>query len=119
MVFGTDGALYFLEDNQLLKIDYSETNRKPIAIASADVLTGNLPLKVKFSSAGSIDYDPNDVLSFEWNFDGQNISHDANPEFIFTKVGTYEVKLQVTDNQGNTNKNTLKIQVHKTPIKRR
>jgi hypothetical protein len=119
MAFGTDGALYFLEDNRLLKIDYSETNRKPIAIASADVLTGNLPLKVKFSSAGSIDHDPNDVLSFEWNFDGQNISHEANPEFIFTKAGTYEVKLQVTDNQGSTNKNALKIQTRKTPLKRR
>lgn len=119
MTFGTDGALYFLEGNQLVKIDYSETNRKPIANASADVLTGNFPLKVKFSSAGSIDNDPNDILSFEWNFDGQNISHEANPEFVFTKAGTYEVKLQVIDNQGDTSGTTLKIQVNKAPVKRR
>lgn len=119
MAFGADGALYFLENNQLIKIDYSETNRKPIAIASADVLTGNFPLKVKFSSAGSIDNDPNDVLKFAWNFDGKNTSAEPNPEFTFTKLGIYVVKLQVTDNQGDTAETSLKIQVNKAPVKRR
>jgi hypothetical protein len=119
MTFGANGALYFLENNQLVKIDYSETNRKPIANASADFLTGNLPLKVKFTSAGSKDNDPNDILTFEWNFDGQNISHEPNPEFTFTKVGTYEVKLQVIDNQGDTAEKSLKVQVTKAPVKKR
>jgi type 1 glutamine amidotransferase len=119
MTFGTDGALYFLEGNQLVKIDYSETNRKPFATASADVLTGNFPLKVRFSSAGSIDNDPNDILKFTWNFDGKNTSQEPNPEFTFTKLGIYEVKLQVTDNQGDTAEASLKIQVNKAPIKRR
>ena len=119
MVFGADGALYFLENNQLIKIDYSETNRKPIVNASADILTGNLPLKVKFSSAGSMDNDPNDILSFEWNFDGQNISHEPNPEFVFTKVGSYDVKLQVSDNKGDMTTTLLKIQVNKPSTKRR
>ncbi len=119
MIFGADGALYFLENNQLIKIDYAEKNRKPIAAASADMLSGNSPLKVQFSSVGSIDYDPNDILSFEWNFDGQNISHEPNPAFVFTKIGTYDVKLQVTDSQGDTSEILLKIQVNKAPIKRR
>ncbi|WP_435356562.1 ThuA domain-containing protein [Emticicia sp. SJ17W-69] len=119
MAFGADGALYFLEDNQLLKIDYSETNRKPFAIASADVQTGNFPLKVKFSSAGSIDNDPNDMLKFAWNFDGKNTSTEPNPEFTFTKLGVYEVKLQVTDNQGDTADAFVKIQVNKAPVKRK
>jgi type 1 glutamine amidotransferase len=119
MAFGADGALYFLEGNQLLKIDYSETNRKPFAVASADVVTGNFPLKVKFSSAGSIDNDPNDTLKFEWNFDGKNTSQESNPEFTFTKLGVYEVKLQVTDNKGDSAETTLKIQVNKAPVKRR
>jgi Trehalose utilisation/PKD domain len=119
IVFGADGALYFLENNQLIKIDYSETNRKPFAMVSADVLTGSFPLKVKFSSAGSIDNDPNDSLKFEWDFDGKIISQEPNPEFIFTKLGIYEVKLKVTDNQGDTAENSLKIQVNKAPAKRR
>ncbi len=119
MAFGADGALYFLENNQLMKIDFSETNRKPIANASADIFVGNAPLKVLFSSAGSIDFDPKDTLSFEWNFDGQNVSNEANPEFIFTKIGSYDVKLQITDNQGDKSEVFLKIQVNKAPVKRR
>ena len=119
ITFGTDGALYFLENNQLLKIDFSETNRKPFAMASADILSGNFPLKVKFSSAGSIDNDPNDTLKFEWNFDGKSISQEPNPEFTFTKLGVYEVKLQVTDNKGDRAETLLKIQVNKAPVKRR
>ena len=119
MAFGPNGALYFLENNQLLKIDFSETNRKPFAFASADILSGNFPLKVKFSSAGSIDNDPNDTLKFEWNFDGKNISQEPNPEFTFTKLGVYEVRLQVTDNKGDNAETTLKIQINKPPVKRR
>lgn len=119
MTFGTDGALYFLENNQLTSIDYSDKNRKPIAIASADVLIGNAPLKVKFSSTGSIDYDAKDVLGFEWNFGGTNISREPNPIYTFTKVGNYEIKLQVSDNQGNMSEKILNIQVNKPIIRRR
>jgi type 1 glutamine amidotransferase len=115
--FGTDGALYFLEDNQLKKVDYSEVNRKPIAIVSADVLTGNVPLKVKFSSDGSVDYDTNDKISFEWTFDGVNQSTEANPEFTFTKPGPYDVKLKVSDANGGTAETVLKIQAIKAPAK--
>lgn len=119
IAFGADGVLYFLENNQLESIDYSDKNRKPIAIASADVLVGNTPLKVKFSSAGSIDYDTKDVLNFEWNFDGTSISREPNPTYTFTKAGSYEVKLQVIDNQGNISENILKIQVNKAAVRRR
>ncbi|RFS18330.1 ThuA domain-containing protein [Emticicia sp. C21] len=117
--FGADGGLYFLEDNQLKKIDYSEVNRKPIAIASADVLTGNMPLKVKFTSDGSIDFDKNDKISFEWNFDGVNQSTEPNPEFTFTKPGPYEIKLKVSDGNGETAEAIVKIQVNKVPVKSR
>lgn len=119
MSFGADGGLYFLEDNQLKKIDYSTVNRKPIAIASADILTGNIPLKIKFSSEGSIDYDKNDKISFEWNFDGVNQSTEANPEFTFTKPGPYEVKLKVSDTNGESAETFLKIQANKAPVKGR
>ncbi|MBA4848762.1 ThuA domain-containing protein [Emticicia sp. BO119] len=119
LAFGPDGNLYFLEDNQLKKVDYAEGNRKPIAIASADVLTGNAPLKVKFSSEGSVDFDKNDKISFEWNFDGVNQSTEANPEFTFSKSGTYQVKLKVSDTNGETTETGLEIQVIKPPVKGR
>ncbi|RYU93765.1 ThuA domain-containing protein [Emticicia agri] len=117
--FGADGGLYFLEDNQLKKIDYSEVNRKPIAIASADMLTGNVPLKIKFSSGGSIDFDKNDKISFEWNFDGVNQSTEANPEFTYTKPGPYEVKLKVSDAKGDSAETVLKVVANKAPVKGR
>jgi len=59
------------------------------------------------------------VLSFEWNFDGLNLSSEPNPEFTFTKPGTYEVKLKVSDNHGESAETSLKIQVNKAPVKRR
>lgn len=121
MAFGVDGELYLLENNRLVKIDYSEKNRKPIAIASADVLSGSVPLKVKFSSEGSIDYDSKDVLSFEWNIIGTTTIKikEPNPEYTFSKVGVYEVKLKVTDNQGESAETSLKIQVNKPVAKKR
>lgn len=119
MAFGADGNLYFLEDNQLKKVDYAEGNRKPIAIASANVTTGNLPLKVRFSSDASIDYDTADKLSFEWVFDGLNKSVEPNPEFTFTKPGAFDVKLKVTDTSGETAETILKIQANKAAVKPR
>jgi type 1 glutamine amidotransferase len=119
MSFGADGNLYILEDNQLKKVDYAENNRKPIAIASADVLSGNVPLKVKFSSEGSIDYDKADYINFEWSFDGVNQSAEANPEFTFTRPGIYEVKLKVSDLKGEIAETGLKIQASKAPVKGR
>lgn len=121
MAFGADGELYLLEENRLVKIDYSEKNRKPIAIASADVLSGNAPLKVKFSSENSVDYDAKDVLSFEWSIIGTTTIKikEQNTEYTFSKIGNYEIKLKVSDNQGESAETLLKIQVNKPAPKKR
>jgi PKD repeat protein len=76
-------------------------------------------LKVKFSSDGSIDFDKNDKISFEWNFDGVNQSTEPNSEFTFTKPGPYEVKLKVSDANGEMAETVLKIQANKAPVKGR
>jgi len=113
--FGVDGELYLLENTRLVKIDYSEKNRKPIAIASADVLSGNAPLKVKLSSDGSVDFDTKDGLNFEWSIIGTTITiiKEQNPEYTFLKAGNYEVKLKIIDNQGESAETILKVQVNK------
>ena len=119
--FGVDGELYLLENTRLVKIDYSEKNRKPIAIASADALSGNAPFKVKLSSDGSVDYDAKDRLSFEWSIIGTTITtiKEQNPEYTFLKAGNYEVKLKITDNQGESAETLLKIQVNKAASKKK
>ncbi len=119
MGFGPDGALYFLEDGALYKIDYSEKNRAPLAIAIAEPMLGNAPLKVKFSSNRSIDFDVNDTLSFEWNIAGIKTTKEVSPEFVFTKPGTFEVKLRVTDDKGNTDESIVKIIVKRYLPKKR
>lgn len=121
MAFGADGELYLLENNRLSKIDYAEKNRKPIVVASADVVSGNPPLKVKFSSEGSVDYDAKDGLSFEWSIIGTTTVKikEQNPEYIFSKVGSYEVKLKVSDNQSESAETSLKIQVNKAGPKKK
>jgi cytochrome c len=104
-----------------VKIDYSEKNRKPIAIASADMLSGNAPLKVNFSAESSVDYDSKDTLSYEWRI-GETITtiiREPNPAYTFLKMGTYEVKLKVTDIQGESSETFLKIQVNKSTPKKR
>lgn len=121
MDFGVDGELYLLENNRLSKIDYAEKNRKPIAVASADVLSGNVPLKIKFSSEGSVDYDAKDALSFEWSIIGTTTIKikEQNPEYTFLKVGIYEIKLKITDNQGESAETSFKIQVNKVAPKKK
>lgn len=78
-------------------------------------------MKVKLSSEGSVDYDSKDRLSFEWSIIGTTTVKikEKNPEYTFSKVGIYEVKLKVTDSQGESAETSLKIQVNKpTPKKR-
>src|SRR6185503_7874723 len=65
--FGHDGALYLIEwgtgfggnndDSGVYRIDYVAGDRAPIAVASGDPSSGQLPLTVQFSSAGTRDPD--------------------------------------------------------------
>ena len=109
MEFGPDGVMYMIEwgtefgsgnssGAQLVKLQYTQAAATPIAVASADVTDGGLPLTVNFSSAGSMD--PDSVsLSYAWDFDGDQVidSTEENPTHIFTTAGTYSVQLTVTD----------------------
>jgi probable HAF family extracellular repeat protein len=72
----------------------------PLAVASADVTSGKVPLTVAFSSTGS--YDPDGTLAaYSWDFgDGSAVVHEANPSHTFTTAGTFIAVLTVTDGQG-------------------
>jgi cytochrome c len=121
MAFNSDGELYLLEygmnwfaqneEAMLSKIEFNAGNRKPLTKISANITDGAAPLTVKFSSAGSLDYD-NDKIAYNWNF-GKNVpsSKLANPAITFTKPGIYDVNLTITDIKGNKTNETLKIKV--------
>ncbi|HCT77128.1 MAG TPA: glycosyl hydrolase, partial [Micromonosporaceae bacterium] len=123
MRFGPDGSLYVLEwgssfgggnsDSGLYRIDYVKGGRAPVAKASATPTNGLAPLTVQFSSAGSFDPDPGDVISFAWDFDnnGSVDSTAPNPSRVYSTNGNYTAKLTVSDNKGRSSSATIPITV--------
>jgi cytochrome c len=121
MQFANDGSLYVLEygqnwfaqndDAKLVRITYNAGNRAPLVVTSVSKKMGAAPMKVVFSSVGSLDYD-GDAVKYEWSFGkGLPKSTDANPTFVYTKPGIYTATLTVTDALGNasTENTTIKV----------
>lgn len=113
MTFGPDGAMYLLEygeywrtkntDAKLVRIEYTEGNRAPIARLKADRVVGAAPLKVRFSARQSFDYDKADSLRYQWRFTGKSVQATGQEAaFTFTKPGTYNVSLTVLDPAGKS-----------------
>lgn len=119
MQFGADGSLYILEygtkwfaaneEARLIKINFNAGNRKPLVKLSASKTVGALPLQVKFSSEGTLDYDE-DALKYEWNFDGTGVkSTEPHPTFTYEKAGIYTATLTVTDTKGAKTTQSIEI----------
>lgn len=113
MKFGPDGSLYVIDwgsgfggnnsDSGIYRIDYVQGNRPPTAAVAADPTNGPAPLKVNFSSAGSVD--PNGGnLTYAWDFtsDGTVDSTQPNPTFTYTAAGNFTASLTVTNTAGKT-----------------
>lgn len=131
MAFSRNGELYMLEygsywrakntDARLVRIEYTEGNRAPVARINASKTVGAAPLTVQFSGKNSFDYDhvagvPGDSLRYEWFFTGNVVqSRSPEPRFTFTKPGTYSCRLRVTDKQGKQSETRLPIQVGNEP----
>ncbi|MET0423605.1 MAG: PQQ-dependent sugar dehydrogenase [Actinoplanes sp.] len=111
--FGPDGALYVLEygdgyfnenpDAQLARIDYVRGNRTPIPKAAANPGSGQPPLTVSFSSAGTVDPD-GDALRYAWDFDADGRVDARTPDatYTYTQAGNYRATLKVTDSTGRS-----------------
>ncbi len=122
MLFSPDGDLYVLEygsawfrgnqNAQIKRIQYNGGNRMPIVQASANTTAGAVPLTLQLSSEGTIDYDQ-DPLSYKWTVESSNgfseILEGAQPEIVLTEAGIYTVRLNVEDNQGNSNEQQFEV----------
>jgi len=121
---GPDGDLFYLEiggnswlDGAVHRIRYLGTNHPPVAVATADVVTGSSPLTVHFDASGSTDPDADAVLTFAWDLDGDGAFDDATgatPAFTFGP-GTWPVRVQVTDVEGASDTAGLTVSVDNTP----
>jgi PKD repeat protein len=89
-------------------------NIAPIAVASATPDTGDAPLEVQFSSAGSTDTDGT-IVSYAWNFGDTNTSTEANPLHTYAAEGVYAVTLTVTDDDGATKVANVTVTVTTAP----
>ncbi|MFC4590022.1 PQQ-dependent sugar dehydrogenase [Sphaerisporangium corydalis] len=124
MAFGPDGALYVLDygtgyfggdaNSALYRIEYiAGGNRAPTAKAAADRTSGQPPLTVNFSSAGSSDPEGG-PLTYAWAFGDGGTSTAANPSHAYTTAGSRTATLTVTDNQGATGTASVIVTVGNT-----
>jgi glucose/arabinose dehydrogenase/PKD repeat protein len=89
-------------------------NGAPSAAIQADRLSGRTPLTVSFTSTGTSDPDAGDLLTYEWDLEGDGAFDDATDRsatFTYSQSGTYDVSLRVTDTSGASATDTLTIHV--------
>ncbi|MEW2258394.1 PQQ-dependent sugar dehydrogenase [Streptomyces sp. NPDC047869] len=126
MAFGPDGALYVLDygtswfggdDNSgLFRIENATDGHSPVAQAAADRTSGQAPLKVAFSSAGSSDQD-GDALTYSWDFGDGATSSAADPTHKYKKNGTYTATVTAKDTTGRTGSASVQVVVGNTAPK--
>ncbi|MGC3943044.1 MAG: PQQ-dependent sugar dehydrogenase [Chryseolinea sp.] len=128
MKFSPDGDLYVLEygsawfrgneNAQIKKIEFNGGNRKPIVHAVADRVAGALPMDIKLSSDGTVDYDK-DELKYNWEVKSDNgfnqTYKEANPQVKIDKEGIYHVNLTVTDSKGAYNSQSFDVSAGNEP----
>ena len=97
----------------------NSANQAPAAVAAADTVTGRRPLTVTFDATGSSDPDAGDLLTYEWDLDGDGEFDDStatHPQHTYLHGGTYTVALRVTDTSGAAHVDTLTIRATSDPV---
>ncbi len=73
----------------------------PVVLLISDQSTGKAPMRIQFT--GSKSYDPNaSTLSYAWDFGNGASSTQADPQYVYTTPGEYDVTLSVTNAQSIT-----------------
>ena len=112
--------LYYV-DSMVEKFDglhFLPSNLPPIAVAQATPTAGLEPLTVQFdASASSSDPNPGATLFYHWDLDADGQYDDStvvDPVFTYVSPGSYQVGLQVTDDDGAFDTDQITISVGNT-----
>jgi glucose/arabinose dehydrogenase/PKD repeat protein len=120
---GPDGSLYYVDIGffgssqnpaAIRRIRYVLRNQQPVALASANPTSGQAPLPVAFSSAGSSDPE-GAPLSYSWTFGDGGTSTQANPTHTYKAPGQYIARLTVSDGASTAVSRNLTIRVGTPP----
>ena len=97
-----------------LQVQITPAGTKPEAVAAAEPMSGNAPLDVTFTAAGSSDSD-GVIVSYVWDLDGDGVyetdatASGGTAQHTYTDPGSYNVRLKVMDNDGLTDIDPLTI----------
>ena len=97
------------ETDEIMITATEKENEAPVAIATANRLTGEAPLTVNFMGSGSSDDEG--IVSYQWDFQG-GTSSEVNPSYTFTNAGSYTATLTVTDAEGLWSTSSLSLTVN-------
>ncbi len=106
-------SLYYVtrEGDGVHRIDFvGSANRAPVAVATADVTTGPVPLNVQFDGTGSSDPD-GDPLTYAWDFESDGVvdSSDPSPTHTYSSAGTVYAELTVDDGLGGSATDIIRL----------
>lgn len=99
------------EAKEVFTVDVVFANERVNASFTATPPSGAIPLTVKFDAAESMDPD-GEIVKYEWDLDGDGQYDDGTgvtATYVYTKFGTYKVKLRVTDNNGENDVEEMDI----------
>jgi glucose/arabinose dehydrogenase len=122
---GPDGSLWYVDAGPfsannagaVRRIRNVTSNQSPTAVAAANPTTGQAPLAVAFSSAGSSDPE-GQPLTYRWDFGDSTTSTQANPSHTYSAAGRYTARLTTSDGTLETVSNALTITAGTPPVPR-
>jgi hypothetical protein len=120
LLTGPNGDLFYVDfhGGSLRRIQYTQANQPPTAVAKASPTSGAAPLTVQFDGSASTDPDANDTMTYAWDLDGDGAYDDSTaiqPTFTYTAVGNYTIGLKVSDKHGASDTDSIVVSAGNTP----
>lgn len=89
--------------------------QKPVATFTTTPSVGKAPLSVDLNASDS--YDPDgDIKTYKWDYGDGQVALSKRETHVFSTPGTFEIMLQVVDNDNITDTTTRVIQVLDAPL---